>query len=125
MAFSIRAFAPPTLRNRWPVPLRRATSLLAAGFLVVVVVTAILADRLAPHPFAAQDLTQALKPPSGTYPLGTDNLGRDVLSRLIYGARVSLAVAVTVEAVELFFGLALGMLAGLKGGWLDNLVMRF
>src|SRR5204863_3061781 len=96
----------------------------AAALLAAVVCLALLADVLAPHPYARQDLTAAMEPPSRAHPLGTDNFGRDLLSRLIYGARVSLAVAVGVEAVELLFGLALGLLAGLKGGWLDNLVMR-
>jgi peptide/nickel transport system permease protein len=124
MAFSIRASAPPALVSRFPAPLRRATTLLAAAFLLVVFVTALFAERLAPHPFAASDLTQALQPPGPGHPLGTDPFGRDVLSRLIYGARISLTVALSVEGVELLFGLTLGMLAGLKGGWLDNLVMR-
>jgi ABC-type dipeptide/oligopeptide/nickel transport system permease subunit len=126
MASSIRAFGlAPLLRVRaWPAPLRRATTVLSALFLAAVVFTALFAGWLAPHPYDAQDLTKRLQPPGPVYPLGTDEYGRDVLSRLIYGARVSLAVAVAVEVIELLFGLTLGMLAGLKGGRLDNLVMR-
>ena len=129
MASSIHASAQHSpiisrLLSRWPAPLRRATTLLAALFLAATILVALLADVLAPHHYSTQDLANRLQRPTASHPLGTDEYGRDILSRLIYGARVSLAVAVAVEAVELLFGLTLGVLAGLKGGWLDNLVMR-
>lgn len=125
MASSIRVFGPlPLTVKRWPQPLRRATTVVAALVLLALVVMAIGAPWLAKYHYAAQDLTTSLRGPSAEHPFGTDRFGRDELSRLIYGARVSLSVAVAVEAVELLFGLTLGMLAGLKGGWLDNLVMR-
>jgi peptide/nickel transport system permease protein len=108
----------------WPPPLRRPSTVLAAFFLVAVVFTAVFAPRLAPHHFAEQNPMNRLQPASPEHPLGTDEVGRDVLSRLIYGARVSLAVALAVEAVELLFGLTLGMIAGMRRGWLDNGVMR-
>lgn len=114
----------PELLSRVPPSLRRISSVLAALFLAIVVVVALFADGLAPHSYRKQNPEARLVKPSPTYPLGTDSLGRDVLSRLIYGARVSLAVAVTVEAFELLIGLTLGMFAGLKGGRLDNAVMR-
>lgn len=110
--------------SRLPAPLRRFTTLAAAVYLAVMVVVAVFAPQLAPHDYAQQKRTATFDPPSRTHPLGTDNFGRDVFSRLIYGARISLAVAVGVVAVELLFGLTLGMLAGFKGGRLDNLVMR-
>jgi oligopeptide transport system permease protein len=124
MAFSILASAPLPGARRLPAPLRRATTILAALFLTALVLVSLFADVLAPHRYDKQDLSATLQAPSRLHPLGTDNFGRDVLSRLIYGARVSLAVAVAVEAVELLFGLGLGLLAGLRGGLLDNLVMR-
>jgi peptide/nickel transport system permease protein len=124
MASSIRVFALPQLSSRWPAPLRRATTVAAAAYLALVAVVAVFAPMLAPHSYSAQELSARLQPPGAHHPLGTDELGRDVLSRLIYGARVSLSVAVAVELVELLFGLTLGMLAGLKRGWLDNVVMR-
>ena len=110
--------------RRLPPPLRRATTLLAAAFLAAVLFVALFADRLAPHSYSRQNLGNRLRPPSPLHPLGTDEFGRDIFSRLIYGARVSLTVAIAVEGVELLFGLTLGMLAGLKGGRLDNAVMR-
>lgn len=125
MDSSILASAPPSPRaRRLPAPLRRFTTVTAALFLAVVIFTAVFANFLAPHDYARQDRRAAFQPPSAVHPLGTDNFGRDVLSRVIFGARVSLTVAVGVEAVELLFGLALGIFAGLKGGRLDNLVMR-
>lgn len=107
-----------------PAPLRRFTTVLAALFLVGLIVTAVFAPALAPHDFAKQDLLNQLKPASAKHPLGTDEFGRDVASRLIHGARVSLTVALGVEAIELLFGLVLGIAAGLRGGRLDNMLMR-
>ncbi|MBM3457677.1 MAG: ABC transporter permease [Armatimonadetes bacterium] len=125
MAFSIRvsAFSLPG-SERIPAPLRRLSSILAALFLLGSLLAALFAPRLAPHDFARQSLSNRLQPPGRRHPLGTDEFGRDVASRLLFGARVSLTVALTVEAVELLFGLTLGMLAGLRGGRLDQFVMR-
>jgi ABC-type dipeptide/oligopeptide/nickel transport system permease subunit len=100
------------------------TTVLAGVFLAAMLILAIGADWLAPQGYAIQDRSNSFSAPSPKHPLGTDNLGRDVLSRVMYGARISLTVAVVVEIVELLFGLSLGMIAGLKGGPLDNLVMR-
>lgn len=126
MASSILASAPaaPAALRRIPKPLRRVTTVLAGVFLAAMLILAIGADWLAPQGYAIQDRSNSFSAPSPKHPLGTDNLGRDVLSRVMYGARISLTVAVVVEIVELLFGLSLGMIAGLKGGPLDNLVMR-
>lgn len=116
--------SPPWSLRSIPAPLRRATTVLAALYLVAVVVVALFADRIAPQSYSKQDLAHRLEAPGPGHALGTDEFGRDVLSRLIFGARVSLSVAVAVEIVELLFGLSLGMIAGLKGGWADTWVMR-
>ncbi|MCX4862063.1 dipeptide/oligopeptide/nickel ABC transporter permease/ATP-binding protein [Streptomyces canus] len=98
----------------------------AAAALVVVVgitVAVILAPLLAPHPPLAQDLLHTLSGPSADHPLGTDVLGRDVLSRLLYGGRptlVGVGLAVLVYAV---FGMSLGMLAGYLRGWTDRVIV--
>lgn len=63
-------------------------------------------------------------PPDAAHPLGTDDLGRDFLSRLLHGARVSIAVGVSAEAISLAFGLIIGLAAGYAGGWLDTILMR-
>src|SRR6476469_9785648 len=109
MASSTHVFGPLPLKlERWPQPLRRATTVLAGIYLAIVLFTALFANFLAPHPYDKVDLRNQLAAPSAAHPLGTDFHGRDVLSRLIYGSRVSLSVALLVEGVELLFGLTLG-----------------
>lgn len=99
-------------------------------FLTALVVTAIFAPLLAPHDPHAQDLMSMRVPPvwegagSWTHPLGTDALGRDVLSRLMYGARISLFVGVAVVAISGTVGLVAGLVAGYLGGRVDRIVMR-
>jgi ABC-type dipeptide/oligopeptide/nickel transport system permease subunit len=91
-----------------------------------LILVALFAPLLAPYAPDAQNLSPAarLQGPGPKHWLGTDDLGRDVLSRLIYGARISLFVVLVVEVIELVFGAGLGLLAGYYGGWLDTLVMR-
>lgn len=103
------------------------------GLLVVATLlfVALAAPLLAPYDPTAQSLADRLAPPfwleggSGEHPLGTDNLGRDVLSRLIYGSRVSLAVGLGVVAIAGSVGTVLGLLAGYKGGRTDASIMRW
>jgi peptide/nickel transport system permease protein len=99
-----------------------------AGLVVVlfVVVVAIIGPWIAPYPqdAAASHLLQRLKPPSAAFPFGTDNLGRDMLSRVILGARGALEVAVLVVAVAAAIGVPLGLVAGYRGGWLSETIMR-
>ena len=105
----------------------------ALAGLAVILVTAVLAataPALAPANPTRNDLLARLNPPMWVaggdrgHPLGTDTLGRDVLSRLLYGARVSLAVGVTAVAVAGAIGVALGLVAGYYRGWLDDVLMR-
>lgn len=99
-------------------------------FLITLVVVAILAPLFAPHDPQDQDLIARLRPPfwmdggSWTYPLGTDGLGRDVLSRMMYGARISLLVGVAVVAFAGGVGIVMGLLAGYRGGLTDRVIMR-
>jgi ABC-type dipeptide/oligopeptide/nickel transport systems, permease components len=99
-------------------------------FLVVLLIVAIFAPLFAPHDPADQDLVNRLKPPfwaeggSTEFLLGTDGLGRDVLSRLMYGARISLFVGIAVVAIAGVFGVVMGLLAGYRGGRLDRVIMR-
>ncbi len=111
------------LKTRWP--------LLAIFFLVLFVLVALFAAQIAPADPLRQTLIQRVKPPitrdeSGAikYLLGSDGLGRDVLSRLIYGSRVSLAVGVTAVLLGGFIGIALGVIAGYAGGRIDDVIMR-
>jgi peptide/nickel transport system permease protein len=95
-----------------------------------VFLAAILAPLLAPHDPIEQDITLRLRPPSwqpaatGFYPLGTDALGRDMLSRLIYGARISMIVGFAAVLLQGIVGVAAGLVAGYYGGWADNVIMR-
>jgi oligopeptide transport system permease protein len=124
----------PQLRrdsNLWTDAARRfRKNKLAVGALLVMILlilTAILADVIAPASYEYSDLTEANQFPfqSVKHPLGTDNVGRDFLSRLIYGARVSLIVGFSVQTIALVFGLSFGLLAGTFGGWVDYVVMRW
>jgi peptide/nickel transport system permease protein len=98
-----------------------------AGVLVIVgvVLVALLAPSLAPHSITEQALTARLEGPSLAHPLGRDEFGRDVLSRLIFGARVSMRVGVTVVAVCSILGTIIGALSGYYGGWLDRVIAGF
>lgn len=93
---------------------------------VLATLLALLAPLLAPFdPTLLGNLsTEVLLPPSGSHLLGTDHLGRDVLSRLLHGARISLFIAVTSVALSVAAGVVLGAMAGYLGGWVDSLVMR-
>lgn len=100
---------------------------LCLAFLAATVAVAALAPLIAPYDFATQNLAARFRPPvfwggDWTYPLGTDNLGRDVLSRLIYGTQVSIAVALAGTLIGALFGLVMGMVAAHFGGWIDDLI---
>jgi peptide/nickel transport system permease protein len=102
----------------------RRQPLAALGFalLVVFIVCAVFAPWLAPYDPARLDLTGRLAGPSWAHWFGTDDLGRDILSRTLFGARISLIVAVTVVGLSLAVGLVAGGLAGFYGGWTDTVV---
>ena len=88
------------------------------------VLAALLAPVLTPYRFDEMDLGHRLKPPSAEHLLGTDEGGRDVLTRMLYGSRVSLLVGVVPTVLSMLLGAALGILAGYLGGWVDALLMR-
>jgi len=87
-------------------------------------VTALFAPRLAPYGYDEQNLDAVEQPPSWAYPLGTDEVGRDLLSRIIWGTRSAAFVSITVTLVNLALGVPLGTLAGYSRGWVDTLIMR-
>ena len=102
----------------------RQSILARVGFVagVILVVTALLAPWIAPADPAAQNLPARLESPSRAHWMGTDELGRDILSRTLYGARISLVVSVCVVCGCGLIGLTMGMLAGYAGGWWDRLI---
>jgi peptide/nickel transport system permease protein len=93
--------------------------------IIIFVLTAVFAPWLAPYEPNDQDILNALKQPSREHLLGTDSLGRDTLSRVIYGSRTSLEVGLIVVAVSAIIGMALGLIAGYYGGWVYVIIMRF
>jgi peptide/nickel transport system permease protein len=104
-----------------------ANPLAIAGLLIVIALVAIaaLAGVIAPHSAVQGDLSQRLLPPgSGSYLLGTDEQGRDILSRLLYGSRWTLYVVVLVAVISAPVGLVVGMVSGYAGGWTDAVLMR-
>ena len=105
--------------------LRKSTTAVV-GLVVVVIllVTALFADVLAPMSPVATDQTQTFQRPSWDYPLGTDQLGRDMLSRIVHGTRISLIVGVTSVLLALCIGVPFGLIAGFYGGRLDTGIMR-
>ena len=118
-------FVSNALRN---VPHRlRRQPLAAVGVVLLAcfVVGGLAAPWLAPHNPAAIDLLHRLEGPSAAHWAGTDELGRDTLSRLMWGARLSLTISVTVVAISLALGLAIGGLAGYLGGWADTALTTF
>ena len=102
---------------------------LIGGFIVIsVAIAAIFAPYLAPSPESAGsfvDFRNRHAPPSWQNPMGTDNVGRDILSRVIYGYRVSLGLVIGVLGVAVPFGVVLGLIAGYFGGWIETIIMRF
>ncbi|MBA3438619.1 MAG: ABC transporter permease subunit [Pyrinomonadaceae bacterium] len=92
--------------------------------IALLAVLALAAPIIAPHDPAAQHLHERLAAPNLTFPLGTDNLGRCLLSRLLYGARVSLTAATTASVLVLLIGVSVGAIAGYAGGWVDMAIMR-
>jgi len=108
------------LKLLWNHPWGRRSLLSAA----IIVLIALLAPYLAPYDPLAIDVEHVLEPPSFRHPLGTDLLGRDLLSRMIYGTRVSLEVGLVAVGISLGVGTILGALAGYYGGWVDTIISR-
>ncbi len=97
----------------------------AALIILAIILIAILAPLIAPQdPYKGMTLRRLRPPGTEGFPLGTDELGRDMLSRLIWGARLSLFMGVTPVMFALFFGSAIGIVAGYAGGWLNTILMR-
>lgn len=126
------AMPEPSQRQRLLRRLRGNHSLIfGGGLLLLIVLVALFAPLLAPHDPYAQDLTRRLIPPfwheksQWAHPLGTDNLGRDYLSRSLYGARISLLIGLSVVAISGTIGTAMGMCAGYFGGRIDMLITFF
>ncbi len=117
------------LRFFWRALLRDRSGMIGLGLFLLIVLTAIFAPQIAPHDPLEQNLRAAKTPPAWTaegsweYPLGTDNLGRDLFSRIVYGSRVSMLVGFFGVLIAAGIGLSVGLISGYLGGRTDNLIM--
>lgn len=120
--------APAPARRRFAVP--RGLPVVSIGILAAFVLMALLAPVIAPHGPTSVSLTDSFRPPFWqeggklSYPLGTDKLGRDILSRILYGSQISLLVIFVSIVVSGAIGISAGMLAGFYGRWVETLIMR-
>ena len=117
-------------RRAWESLRRDKMALFGAFIVLLFVLLAVFAPLLAPHDYATQftnGLSDAGAPlgPNGKFLLGTDDLGRDLLSRLIFGARVSLTIGVVANGLATIIGVSVGSISAYAGGWVDNVLMRF
>lgn len=117
------AVRPSRWKEIWEIALRNKLTL--TGFIIVglVVLVGLLAPVLAPYDPNLMDIPARLQGPSSAHPFGTDEMGRDILSRVMYGARISIAVGVIIVAVSAAIGVILGSLSGYFGGKIDQAVM--
>ena len=99
-------------------------AMFGVAILFALLVLAAIGPWIAPYGFNDQDLETRLLPPSAAHWFGTDELGRDILSRIIYGARITLEIAVLVAVIAAPIGLLVGTTAGYLGGWADTVLMR-
>ncbi|MGD0266825.1 MAG: ABC transporter permease [Candidatus Methylomirabilota bacterium] len=119
-----RVAAGGELADLWRRLRRNRAAVVGAGIVLVFVLLAVLAPVLVPYNPIQGNLNDRLLPFSGTHWLGTDELGRDLLSRILYGARVSLQIQIVAVVLALIVGVLLGSLSGYLGGYVDSLIMR-
>ena len=100
------------------------TGITAAVFVLLLVLTALFAPFIAPYDPFTVDYDKSMSPPSWEHPAGTDIYGRDILSRIIFGARISLTVGISSVSIGACVGVVLGLISGFTGGSLDNIIMR-
>ncbi|SAI48418.1 ABC transporter inner membrane protein [Bordetella ansorpii] len=122
-AATATASVTPQTSALWQALRRNRLSWVGIGLLLLIVLAAVFAPWLAPHDPLQQNIVYRLEPPSAEFWLGTDSYGRDVLSRLIYGARVSLLVGFVAILIAMTIGSALGIIAGYVGGLIDQFIM--
>ncbi len=103
---------------------QRKPALVSMVIILILVLSALFAPLLAPHDPEYIELSKALSRPQAGYPLGADHLGRCVFSRLLFGARISLGAAALVMICNISISIAIGTVAGYKGGWIDEIFMR-
>lgn len=113
-----------TTRLLWRALIGQRLTLLSLVVITAIALIAVFASVIAPYNPVAQSILSVNRPPSAAHWLGTDQLGRDVLSRVIYGARASLLLGITAPVIAAMIGTTLGLIAGYFGGWADRLIGR-
>lgn len=111
-------------RDFWQALRRNPMAMISGGFILFLILVAVFAPWLAPYNPLESDWMALSSPPSASHWMGTDDLGRDVMSRIIYGARISLYIGIFSVTLGMLAGIALGLLAGYYGRWVDMLIMR-
>jgi peptide/nickel transport system permease protein len=109
----------------WRYFKRRQMAVGGLAIIVIMFLIAGFASFLAPYDPGKTDVSLKLKPPSFEHYLGTDQLGRDIFSRMLYGSRISLSVGFVAVGISIFIGIFVGAIAGFYGGWVDSVLMRF
>lgn len=111
-------------RDVWRRMRKSKVTMGALILVIIIILSAILAPVITVYPYGGIDMKSKLLFPCFAHPLGTDNFGRDILTRIIYGGRTSLLVAIETVAIAAVVGVILGSIAGFFGGWIDGLIMR-
>jgi peptide/nickel transport system permease protein len=109
----------------WERFVRNRRAIIGGIIFLALCVIAIFAPLISPYPPEENHLIDRLQPPSSKYLMGTDELGRDILSRAIYGCRVSIPIGLAAMLVAMFVGVSIGLVSGFAGGWVDSVLMRF
>jgi len=103
---------------------RRHPGAIAGAIILSIIVISVILAPLSPYDPLKSDIKNRFQPPSIEHPMGTDGLGRDLLTRVLYGGRISIFVGLMVMAITLVIGIPIGSIAGFFGGWVDNILMR-
>lgn len=103
---------------------KNKAAMVGMAILIVEIILAILAPYIMPYDYSTMDMTVCFAPPSAEHFFGCDDMGRDIFSRVLYGARFSLSSGILAVAIALVIGMTIGAVAGFFGGWVDNIVMR-
>lgn len=112
------------MRIAWRQLSRNPVALIALAVILFLVIVAVFAEYIAPYDPLRQSFRKALQPPSIEHPFGTDDVGRDILSRVIFGAQISLRVGLIAVSISASLGVLLGLIAGYYGGWVDTVISQ-
>lgn len=113
------------LHDIWIRMKRNRLAMVGLVIIIILIITAIFADYIAPYGYAEQNLANQYQTPNAEHWFGTDELGRDIFSRVVYGSRVSLRVGFISVSISMTIGVAIGAITGYYGGKIDNILMRF